>query len=183
MIEFHDDDVFTMDEVLSGSECKAAIARTERYGFADAPINTAGGFAIHHEVRNNTRVMYDNPALAAALWSRVADAIPRTPRARAPGWTAAGLNERFRTYRYEVHQQFRWHTDGSFRRHDREQSFFTLMVYLNDDFTGGATDFHGFSIQPRTGRALVFDHPLLHQGATVTAGVKYVLRTDVMYRR
>jgi hypothetical protein len=31
--------------------------------------------------------------------------------------------------------------------------------------------------------ALVFEHPVRHQGAPVTAGRKYVLRTDVMYRQ
>jgi hypothetical protein len=29
--------------------------------------------------------------------------------------------------------------------------------------------------------ALVFDHGLIHEGAAVTDGVKYVLRSDVMY--
>jgi prolyl 4-hydroxylase len=39
------------------------------------------------------------------------------------------------------------------------------------------------SVEPRTGRALVFDHGIEHQGAPVVAGVKYVLRTDLMFRR
>ena len=31
--------------------------------------------------------------------------------------------------------------------------------------------------------ALIFEHELLHEGAAVTAGRKYVLRSDVMYGR
>src|SRR4051794_13433292 len=31
------------------------------------------------------------------------------------------------------------------------------------------------------GTALLFHHPLVHQGAAVTRGREYVLRTDVMY--
>jgi prolyl 4-hydroxylase len=31
--------------------------------------------------------------------------------------------------------------------------------------------------------ALVFDHQQVHEGAAVESGRKYVLRTDVMYRR
>ena len=31
--------------------------------------------------------------------------------------------------------------------------------------------------------ALLFQHRLLHEGAEVTAGVKYVVRSDIMYRR
>ncbi len=56
------------------------------------------------------------------------------------------------------------------------------MVYLNDDFTGGSTDFGWESVVPRQGMALVFPHRLRHQGSAVVNGVKYVLRTDVMYR-
>ena len=60
----------------------------------------------------------------------------------------------------------------------------TFMVYLNEGFAGGATRFldHGVEVEPRTGRALLFQHALLHEGVTVGEGVKYVLRTDVMYR-
>jgi len=48
---------------------------------------------------------------------------------------------------------------------------------------GGATNFKDISIKPETGMALIFKHELLHEGAKVTAGLKYVLRSDVMYRR
>jgi hypothetical protein len=38
-------------------------------------------------------------------------------------------------------------------------------------------------ITPVKGMALLFHHPVLHRGDAVTAGRKYVLRTDVMYGR
>lgn len=37
-------------------------------------------------------------------------------------------------------------------------------------------------IAPRRGRALLFQHMVLHEGRTVTAGTKYVLRSDIFYR-
>ena len=55
------------------------------------------------------------------------------------------------------------------------------MIYLNDDFEGGATRFMQAAVKPVKGTALVFAHPLSHQGDPVTAGRKYVVRTDVMY--
>jgi prolyl 4-hydroxylase len=57
------------------------------------------------------------------------------------------------------------------------------LVYLNDAFEGGTTAFHRFDVDvvPRTGSGLVFQHRLLHDGRTVRSGVKYVLRSDVMY--
>jgi hypothetical protein len=36
-------------------------------------------------------------------------------------------------------------------------------------------------IVPRAGDALWFQHRLLHAGNPVTGGVKYVLRSDVLY--
>ena len=57
------------------------------------------------------------------------------------------------------------------------------MIYLNDDFEGGATILSGISVKPRRGMALVFIHELLHEGAPVTKGRKYVLRSDVMFNR
>lgn len=57
----------------------------------------------------------------------------------------------------------------------------TFMIYLNEGYTGGETRFESVSVAGKPGMALVFEHELLHEGAEVTAGVKYVLRSDVMY--
>jgi hypothetical protein len=46
---------------------------------------------------------------------------------------------------------------------------------------GGETRFENVSVAPAPGLALVFDHYLMHEGAPVIEGQKYVLRTDVMY--
>ena len=57
------------------------------------------------------------------------------------------------------------------------------MIYLNEDMIGGETKFNHHSIKPATGKALIFKHELVHEGSKVIKGIKYVLRTDVMYRR
>jgi len=36
----------------------------------------------------------------------------------------------------------------------------TFMVYLNDDFEGGYTDFEDFKIWPECGMAAIFNHKL-----------------------
>ncbi len=74
-----------------------------------------------------------------------------------------------------------------------EKSEVTLLVYLNDDMTGGETRFFAdmeqvarrcpyLTVKPRTGAALAFLHSIWHEGAVVQSGEKYVLRTDVMYK-
>lgn len=57
------------------------------------------------------------------------------------------------------------------------------LIYLNDGFEGGTTDFQfGPTVVPQRGMLLLFEHSLVHQGAPVRGGCKYVLRTDVMFR-
>jgi hypothetical protein len=170
---------FTVEGVLSARECDEQIARIEELGPAPAPITTARGFVMRPDLRNNTRVMFDDRALAATIFSRVQRFLPDPLFARR----AVGANERFRCYKYEPGQRFAAHYDGAFCRDDREASELTLLVYLNDGYAGGATAFlsHGVIVRPVRGMALLFQHHLLHEGCTIDAGCKYVLRTDVMY--
>ena len=183
------DNVATIAGFLSAAECDDYIRLGEATGFEEAPITTSRGMMMMKDVRNNDRVMIDDPARALALYQRLSDDLAlRFQRT----WTPVAFNERLRLYRYDIGQQFDWHRDGYFQRPNGERSFFTFMVYLNDDFDGGATSFSddGFGfpggmlrITPAKGMGLLFHHPILHRGDPVTTGRKYVLRTDVMYRR
>src|SRR5438128_5211616 len=69
--------VFTIDNVLTAGECAALIDRIETIGPTAAPISTAAGFVMRSDVRNNTRVMFDDHALAATLFERVAPHLPQ----------------------------------------------------------------------------------------------------------
>ena len=180
MPEYHyvAEDIFAVSEFFTPEECAAAIERAEAAGFYAAPINTRYGAQVREDIRNNSRVIIDDPQLAAHLWERTRDYVP----INTGGWTAVGINERFRYYRYEVGEQFEWHRDGAFERANGERSRLTFMIYLNEDFEGGRTTFDTCEIIPQTGLALFFLHPLLHKGQPVTQGCKYAIRTDVMYR-
>lgn len=175
--------IVTVDNFFSPEECAHYIELSESGGYGDAPISTRLGAVMNQEVRNNARVMLDDAALAAALWERI------RPFVASPLWKreAIGLNERLRFYRYDVGQTFKPHGDGSFKRANGEKSQVTFMIYLNEEFEGGQTRFdlrypHGeVDVVPQTGRALLFWHSLRHEGAPVTQGRKYVLRSDVMY--
>jgi len=178
------DQIFVIPEFLSPEECQRHIAHSESTGFDDAPITTSIGFAMRKDIRDNLRVMCDDVELAANWYERLAPFMP----AKRLAWHVCGLNERFRYYRYDVGQRFAPHFDGCFRRSDMEESLFTFMIYLNDDFTGGETKFYvqdgrlRVSVKPERGKALVFWHSQLHEGAPVEKGRKYVVRSDVMYR-
>jgi hypothetical protein len=66
-----------------------------------------------------------------------------------------------------------------------------MMLYLNSggaDFQGGGTSFFNargerFATAPRAGSVLLFEHFLEHQGDELLGGVKYAIRSDVMYKR
>ncbi|HYX13308.1 MAG TPA: 2OG-Fe(II) oxygenase [Nostoc sp.] len=182
-------EIFTLDNILSPKECGEYITLTENIGYTDAPINTIRGFEIRPDIRNNQRVILDDQKQAFDLWQRVSSYIPST----IGRWQAVGLNERFRFYRYDPGQRFALHHDGSYRRPNGEESLLTFMIYLNEGFEGGDTLFHlshryyedlsNIAVVPVTGMVLCFVHDLVHEGAPIIQGRKYVLRSDIMYRQ
>lgn len=167
----------TIDDILNAAECAEHIDRSERAGFGAAPIITPFGEQVITDVRNNSRVMLDDFALAARIWERAREHLPIF----LDGRQAIAMNERFRYYRYRPGQRFNWHADAPFRRANGEVSQLSFIMYLNDDFAGGETTVLDKVIKPKRRMALFFLHELLHEGRPVTAGTKYVMRTDVMY--
>jgi prolyl 4-hydroxylase len=172
------DNIFTVEDFLTRAECLQYIVRSEEIGYELAKVNTASGSKVKTDVRNNSRAFYNNEELAQELWKKIRPFAP----AQLGHSIACGLNELFRFYRYQRGHKFKGHYDESYVRNAQEASYFTFMVYLNDNFQGGDTTFRGVRIQPRQGMALLFLHSLYHEGSEVTQGVKYVLRSDVMYR-
>lgn len=165
----------TVPNVLSESECAAYIARM-REGQAEVAPITQG---IDLQVRNNTRVMWDDQREANALLDRVKAFVPK--RFRDEELVCA--NPRLRLYRYEVGEKHGLHFDTVVELPGM-RSRMTMVFYLNDDFEGGATDFPELPLRvaPVRGHALLFQHRVLHEAMPVTRGEKFVLRTDIFFR-
>lgn len=177
--EVIDGRAWVLDDALPLGLCGSLIQMAEDLGFDEAPVNTVGGERRMEELRNNDRAMLDDVDAAAGLFERLRPALPAHP-----GFEVVGLNERLRFYRYGPGQFFDWHSDGRWRPDDQTWSVWTLMLYLGEPgLTGGATSFRGQgAVEAIPGRALLFDHMLIHRGDTVIAGRKYVLRSDVLVR-
>jgi predicted 2-oxoglutarate/Fe(II)-dependent dioxygenase YbiX len=183
-------EIWTLPGVLTPDECRAVIATGEAAGFEAAAVRTSGGPQMMEGVRNNDRIVFDDPALARLLWERVREHVPP----EVEGARASGLYQPFRLYRYDPGQRFKRHKDGSEMTDTGERSRFTFLVYLNADCEGGETVFsdytfengqgtrHEITATPEAGMGLVFKHERWHEGAPVIVGRKYVLRTDVLYR-
>lgn len=111
-------------------------------------------------------------------------------------YSALGVNERFRFLKYSAGQYFKPHFDGTYKRPDgRSRSMVTIQIYLNEGMEGGTTTILSPSITgetykeddviarvvPKVGRILLFDHNTMHEGSLLTKGVKYTVRTEIMY--
>lgn len=197
---------FLLHNLLSPDECADLIQRAEHKGFDDALIQGPGGRQIlDRKIRSCHRCIIDDVALADAIYARIIDAVrgtelekkisnaPWVSAKRNDGKTieAVGLNERMRFIKYHPGHFFAPHQDLRYVRgpdcgdQAGETSHITVQLYLNEKFKGGTTRFlcgkRHYDVKPRTGSVLIFDHDLLHEGSRVWGGVKYSVRTDIMF--
>lgn len=148
--------------------------------------------------RSNTRRIIFYEELRNIIWDRISTFMKQElSHAQVDGakWRAYGLNPQFRFCRYEPGQKFAPHYDGNYMISSEDRSFYTFMIYLNGGFNGGATNFLSDaatpsvergsvleSLAPEAGMLLVFEHNIYHEGEKLDTGVKYMMRTDVMYK-
>jgi hypothetical protein len=153
------------------------------------------------EYRSSTRLMVESETLSTSLWKRLvaskvldryAHIQPTSRFVKTKGlWVPYRVNGYLRISRYSKGQDFKAHRDVRFCINNSQCSLLSLVIYLNDDFTGGKTIFHLDSqnektktiIQPQTGMAIVFPHAMEHAGEMVTSGNKIIMRADIMFQQ
>lgn len=164
--------LWLVENVYTPAECQDFIELIERSAPRLATDNAS--------FRDQDRVVVDDVAAAEILFKRLRPHLPES----MGDLQLVGLNERLRYYRYRMGQSFSPHMDHWHRPSDTQISLFTVLVYFNDDFEGGETKFMEQLEQivvPRQGMAAIFQHTIRHEGCSVKRGVKYALRTDVIY--
>lgn len=186
---------FVIPHILSPQECDRwlSIAQTMKF----APDTVVG---INHVL------WLAQSRLIESVYERVKPHLPPTIDQCA----VAGINARLRFFCYEPGAEYRVHVDGAWPGSgfnaegvpvddifgDR-YSRLTFLIYLNDDFEGGHTTFftpsssdigllEASAVKPSKGSILCFPHgdavgSLAHEGTSVIRGLKYVIRTDVLY--
>lgn len=101
----------------------------------------------------------------------------------AASGTEAGWGEPLNILKYTPGQQYKPHHDGT--GSDNAVRNLTALIWLNDDFEGGETDFPKIDVRVRgaVGDMLVFsnvratgafDERMIHAGLPVTSGVKWM---------
>ena len=178
-IKYHSETIWTIDNFLTPKECDELILISEQKGYDEATVSLTSGAKMMKGIRNNYRLIHTDEKLAYKYWEKLSGFYPK----EIDDNKAVGLNEQFRFYKYEPEQRFKRHIDGRFKRNEIEESRITFMIYLNDDFTGGETKFNDITINPKIGTALCFIHEQKHEGVSIKEGEKYVLRSDIMYRK
>ena len=185
--------IYIVDGFLIPQECAKWIDYGESKGFVDVFQKATADYAH----RDNGRIQYDDPAVAESIFCRLKDILPPS----VDGLQPSSCSSNIRLYRYKAGQRFGRHIDESIASPDGESKF-TLLIYLNgqkglqnseEDFVvGGETKFYSsmygsrpvLSVPPMEGRLLLHGHGhrcLTHEGGEVLAGIKYLLRTDVIY--
>jgi predicted 2-oxoglutarate/Fe(II)-dependent dioxygenase YbiX len=88
----------------------------------------------------------------------------------------ASLKQHAETHfvRYVPGNYYTPHSDTGIHRQDR---YFTVVCYLNEDFEGGGTSFPklNYTVTPRSGKAVIFPSTYMHSADPVTRGEKYIL--------
>ncbi|XP_024360139.1 uncharacterized protein [Physcomitrium patens] len=181
----HSIHLFTVPDFLSQNECEAFIRCADARGLEH---QGSGGPAKGEAFRDNERLADYNPDLANMLWQ--AGLRESFHDIVLPGGrVAVGLNPNIRLYRYGLGQRFGPHYDESVDMDGGGATEFTLLIYLTGGLSGGETVFYErrkvvAEVAPVAGLALFHIHGarcLLHEAKPVLKGVKYVLRSDVVF--
>ncbi|MFL2721438.1 MAG: prolyl hydroxylase family protein [Gammaproteobacteria bacterium] len=97
--------------------------------------------------------------------------------------------EKIQIQKYQKGGEYKKHFDALSKNNFKAQRQYSLIIYLNDNFSGGETCFERInkSIKPKSGRLLLFQNCLnntnyphpnsLHSGKYVSNGTKFILNS------
>ncbi|NHO65446.1 2OG-Fe(II) oxygenase [Aestuariicella hydrocarbonica] len=196
--------------VLTAAECKRFLELTESLGYLpDAAVS------LPRDIRHNDNVVWvTDQQTDTLIWQRVTS-LANQQLEIFGGQKALGLNARFRFYRYQPGDFFKPHSDGAWpgsriingelitNAYPDRYSFMTFLIFLNEDFEGGATRFlvnadnssqparqgspvKAVDVRTPAGGVLCFPHgahPLhcIHSSEPIQQGIKYIIRTDMLF--
>lgn len=192
--------VWVVPNFFTAEECQKWIDFCESSGGFEYTAHPATEYIAHREC---FRMQEDNATeLSRLLYRRLVqenpDMLAKIQRELSilPGFDSkyyhpVGFNPNIRLYKYIKGHSFGKHVDGSYHVPEFGNTEITVLVYLSA-CKGGATRFYSgrkkkqssFAFDPEPGTVLLHahgDHCLEHEAEEVLDGVKYVLRTDVIF--
>lgn len=199
-----DNQCFVLHNLFTQNECVQLIEQGEKYGFLD--LNNQ----YSQQYRNNQRIININENLKSIMFERISkyiDSMIKIDCGKHPTiattfytggiWQIDDLNNTFRLCKYNPTNFFKRHCDEGYHPNPIDhRSLKTCMLYLNENFEGGETVFYldnlkemfdldrtTVSIKPKMGMCLIFNQNIFHEGLTVASGLKYFIRTDILYKK
>eukprot|EP01062_Namystynia_karyoxenos_P073773 TRINITY_DN70596_c0_g1_i1.p1 TRINITY_DN70596_c0_g1~~TRINITY_DN70596_c0_g1_i1.p1 ORF type:complete len:358 (+),score=115.53 TRINITY_DN70596_c0_g1_i1:73-1146(+) len=204
---------FVVDGLLTPEECGAVREAVAREGLRELLL--VGGAK-----RRCERLAFRCPELDERLWERVRPMLgdevctrENSARFLSRGmegrWEPSRLSGVLRVVRYTAGGHIAPHYDGEWVDDDESRSLKTILLYLNEGYSEGLTNFLDHrdddvttryvtmpsgatranerdivgTVPAAEGSAIVFDAKMLHEGTEVASGEKWLLRADVVYRR
>lgn len=162
--------------LLLGEECDYVRRRAEPALLPSMIVDPETKRPVPNPVRNSTGMNF-------GPWSEDLVIHVLNQRLAKASGTEVGWGEPLHVLRYAGGQEFKPHLDAL--PGATNQRRWTVLVYLNEDYTGGETLFPrlGLRIRGRTGDALIFenvgpdgrsDERTRHAGSAVVSGVKWL---------
>ncbi|HEY0628139.1 MAG TPA: 2OG-Fe(II) oxygenase [Sphingomicrobium sp.] len=178
-------DVRLFPDLFTSAECDFLVERSQPTLQPSLVVDPQTGQHVPNPVRTSDAVGFplvtESPAIHA-LCRRLAEA----------SGTHVKQGEPLQVLRYRPGQQYRAHFDAIGDADN--QRVLTFLVYLNDDYEGGETEFlaTGLKVKGKKGDGLLFrnadasgkpDDRSQHAGLPVTAGEKYLASRWIRERR
>lgn len=179
-------DYIVIDNFLTNEECQALINTSEDKGYDEADISYSSGARMDKEYRDNMRCLYEDENFRLKLETLLEPFIPQKITYREKELNFLKVSGKFRFYKYNPGQKFKEHKDGNIME-EGGISLYTILIYLNTAEDGGETGIYDMAksnkilVKAETGKMLMFNHSVLHTGEELKAGLKYILRSDLVY--
>jgi predicted 2-oxoglutarate/Fe(II)-dependent dioxygenase YbiX len=165
--------IYQIRNAVSPSGCRDYVQQGDRVGWIPSNISELNPLYA----RSQANINIDTRALFAA--------IRHTAPPRLDDMDIVSLAEqRTQLMRYSEGEYFGVHTDSPFVAQDGAITKLSLVLYLNDDYTGGETVFPDLALEvrPEVGKILLFPPDLPHMSKPISHGAKYIVRSEVLYR-
>jgi prolyl 4-hydroxylase len=181
-----------INQLLTPEQCDQLRVAALKQGMEDSRVGEAEN-ELDADVRKSTQVWFkqDENEITKIIATKAMDLV-KSMKTCFGDITISNNFEDIQIVRYEQNGKYDPHYDGTECNGDDEspclknQRIATLLIYLNDDFEGGATRFPNLnvSIKPKKGNAVFFwvSHPetgmmykkTLHGGDPVLEGEKWI---------
>ncbi len=171
--------VLQIPDLLNAPQCQKLIGQMEADPILLEPVKTRTSLYA--------RIYLHLPELAGEIWNGIRDRLcqqfPEYGKdlvAIRPIWSAT---------KYLEGGYLGPHVDGESQNRGY-RSKLTIVLYLNDEFEGGETNFYPDDeakellgcIIPETGMAIILPQDVFHSGEPITSGTKYILRSDILIK-